>query len=240
MGFKVAPWPDLDFYGDGTPNHEPHRTLELDGQLLKHKEFFASDDEPSVAYSFHYICDHDDKGAQYQCLHAGIFDRQTGIERESWGSYAIRHFDLRDASLTLKRLPDFKGRDLQAEAAQQVWIKFPSSVHKKYLSQAAPCDRNKDGTPDFGMIGVMGPDDLEDELKAMSSDYYGEHITNSKFGVDGRTPFKGEEEALDTFWEDPRGWHIFKWDGERWLKATVKKAANGSREAEWIAERGGV
>lgn len=186
--------------------------------------------------SLHYICDHDDNGKKYQCLHAGIFDRKTRIEKRSWGNNEIRHFDLRDQSLTLKNLPDFKERDLKAEATEKVWNKFPASVHKKYLSQAAPCDRNKDGTPNFRMIGVMGPDDLEEELKSMSSGYYGEHITNSKFGVDDRTTFKSEEEAMETFWEDPSGWQIFKWDGTRWLKATMKKTAKAAREVEWALE----
>jgi len=235
MELKIVQWPDMDFYGDGTPNNERHRTIELDGLPLKHKEFFKSGDEPSVAYSFHYICDHNDSGKKYECLHAGIFDRKTRIERAAYGTPQVRHFDLREP-LTLKRLPAFRERDLQAEAAEKVWNKFPSSVHAKYLSQAAPCDQNKDGTPNFGMIGVMGPDDLEDEMKSMRSDYYGEHITNSKFGVDGRTTFKTEEEATETFWQDPHGWHIFKWDGARWLQATMKKIAKGTREVQWIHE----
>lgn len=237
MELKIVPWPGRDFFwGEGgARDHRQEHTVELDGALLKHKEFFESADQPSIAYCFHYICDHDDNGKKYKCLHAGIFDRKTRIEQKSWGSYDVRHFDLRDA-LTFKLLPDFKERDLQAEAAETVWGKFPTSVHKKYLSQAAPCDQNKDGTPNFGMIGVMGPDDLEDELKSMSAGYYGEHITNSKFGVDDRTTFKNEEEALEAFWEDPRGWHIRKWDGERWLTATMKKAAKGTREVQWTVD----
>lgn len=236
MDLKVVQWPNMDFYGDGTFNRERHRTIELDGKLLGHKEFFESADKPALAYSFHYICDHDDNGKKYKCLHAGVFDRKTRIERSSYGTPDIRHFDLSTTSLTFKRLPDFKERDLQAEAAEKVWRKFPASVHKKYLSQADPCDRNKDGSPNFRMIGVMGPDDLEDELKSMSSDYYGEHITTSKFGVDGRTTFKSEEEAMDTFWEDPRGWHIFKWDGTRWWTATMEKTAKATREVKWALE----
>lgn len=238
MDLKIVSWPNKDFYGDGTPSKEGHRTIELDGQPLRHKEFFESEDQPSLAYRFHYICDHDhndDPGTKYPCLHAGVFDRETRIERRSWGNDEVRHFDLREA-VTLKRLPDFKERDLQAEAAEKVWIKFPSSVHAKFMSQAVPCERNADGTPNFGMIGVMGPDDLEDVLRSMSSDYYGEHITNSKFGVDGRTTFKTEEEAVETFWEDPKAWNIFKWDGARWLRATMKKTSKTGREVRWSAE----
>ncbi len=232
MELKIVPWPDKDFYGDGT-SRDSHLTIELDGRPLAHKEFFESADQPSVVYRFHYICDHEGNGTKFKCLHAGVFDRKTRIEQESgYGNREVRHFDLR-TSLVFKRLPDFKERDLQAEAAEKVWNEFPASVHQKYLSQAAPCDRNKDGTPNFWMIGVMGEHDLRDELQSMSADYYGEHITNSKFGVDGRSAFKNEEEALEAFWDDPRGWNIYKWDGKRWLTATMKKAGKGAREVQW-------
>jgi hypothetical protein len=232
--FTTIPWPDKNFYGD-MPSKEHHLTIELDGRLLGHKEFFESNDQTTVVYQFHYICDHDDNGSKYKCLHAGVFDRTTRIERKSWGSAEVRHFDLREV-LDFKRLPDFKERDLEAEAAERVWSKFPPAVHTKYLSQATPCEHNKDGSPNFRFIGVMGPDDLQDELNSMKSDYYGEHITNSKFGVDGRTTFKSEEEAIETFWEDPKGWNIFKWDGSRWLMATMKKTAKGGREVQWNSE----
>lgn len=237
MQLEVVEWPDMDFYGDGTPNRERHLTVNLDGQPLKHKEFFESNDEPSVAYCFHYICDHDDDGKKYKCLHAGVFDRKSRIERQFWATGEIRHFDLRDISVTFKRLPDFKERDLKAEAAENVWNKFPPSVHEKYLSQAAPCERNKDGTPNFGMIGVMGANDLEEELTVMKADYYGEYMPHPKFPIEHRTTFGNEQEAIDAFFENPRAWLVYKWDGKVWLQATFEKSKDKkTRTVVWQAD----
>jgi len=238
MELTVVPWPDLDFYGDGIPNTKRHLTVKLDGQLLRHKEFFESADKPYVVYCFHYICDHDDgDGKKYKCLHAGVFDRKSRIEQESWGSYEIRHFDLRSRTLTLQRLPDFKERNLKAEAAEEVWNKFPSSVHEKYLAQAAPCERNKDSTPNFRMIGVTGSADLMEELTVMKADYYGEYMPHPKFPIEQRIAFKDEQKAIDTFFENPQAWLVHKWDGKRWLQAATKKSKDGKgRIVVWQAD----
>ena len=117
--FEIVQWPDMDFYRDGIPNREPHLSIKLDGEPLGHKEFFESSDKPNVVYCFHYICDHEDNGKKYKCLHAGALDRETRIQKRSWGSDVIRHFDLRDASVALKRVSGFKERDPQAEAAER-------------------------------------------------------------------------------------------------------------------------
>lgn len=237
MAFDVVPWPDMNFYRDGIPNRERHLTIKLDGELLRHKEFFESNDEPNVVYCFHYICDHEKNGQKYKCLHAGALDRKTRIQQRSWGSDVIRHFDLRDTSITLTRIPDFKEHDPKAEAARLVWEKFPAEVHEKYLSQGATRDRNEDGSPNFVMIGVMGPDDLEQKLTVMKADYYGAYMPHPKFPVAHRTTFKNEQEAIDTFFEDPRAWLVYKWDGKRWLQATLKRQKDGkSRTVSWEAD----
>lgn len=209
----------------------PHRekeqlTISIEGKPLRHKDVFEVVGEGNgEVYQLYFVQDgKTSNGKQFVC--AGVLDRKTRLMRSSWGRGETRFFDLTNmnpspGSPSLKALPSFKERNPKAEAAEKVWNQFPASVHRKFKAQAARCDYYKDGSPNFGSIGIMGPDDLKEELSMMRSDYYGEHISHPKFGVDFRQKFKNEDEAVEAFFEDPRAWSIRKWDGERWLVATM-------------------